>query len=68
MKKTYTVRVNDVPAIYASNYFPRQFNYKKDAIDCAKKAIEAGATMARVEFPKMGELDFYPPKKSKNHV
>jgi hypothetical protein len=60
----YTVRVNDIPPCYKFGYFPRKFAYKKDAIECAKRAVEAGASMARVECPGGGELDFRPnPKK-----
>lgn len=61
----YTVRVNDRPPEYPPGYFPRKFRYKAEAIKCAKLAIQRGATMARVEFPKMGELDFYPDKETK---
>ena len=56
--KFYTVQVNDPPPQYKRGYFPRRFRYKKDAITCAKAAIVAGASMARVECP-IGELDFY---------
>lgn len=61
--KCYVVQVNDAPAIYQSNYFPRSFRYKQDAIACAKIAVQNGATMARVECPNGGELDFKPVKK-----
>jgi hypothetical protein len=54
----YVVRANDVPSQYQSNYFPRSFHYKKDAIACAKAVVVAGATMARIECPNGGELDF----------
>ena len=60
MNKVYTVQVNDVPALYPVGYFPRKFKYKEDAIACAKDAVKHGATMARVEFPDMGKLDFRP--------
>src|SRR5262245_14808951 len=62
MEKSYVVRVNDVPPVYPANYFlhGRKFRYKRDAITCAKEAIAHGATMARVECPNGGELDFRP--------
>lgn len=60
MAKTYKVLVNDVPANYACGYFPRSFHYKKEAIAAAKLAISHGASMARVECPGGGELDFRP--------
>lgn len=56
----YVVRVNDAPPIYPARYFPRKFRYKKEAVACAQAAIEAGATMARVECPNGGELDYRP--------
>lgn len=59
----YTVLVNDPPAIYKRGYFPRKVRHKAEAIALAKAAVAAGATMARVQFPKMGELDFRPPAK-----
>jgi hypothetical protein len=63
MKKFYTVQVNDPPSIYSPDYFPRKFRYERDAIAAALAAVAAGATMARVEYPVMGERDFYPEKK-----
>jgi len=60
---TYTVRVNDPPAIYSKEYFPRHYRYKKDAVKCAKIAVEHGASLARVECPGGGELDFRPEEK-----
>lgn len=67
MEKFYVVQVNDAPPVYNLNYFPRKFRYKWEAIDCAKRAIAAGATMARVECPNGGELDFRPEKQSKEY-
>jgi hypothetical protein len=54
----YTVQVNDPPPLYGIGYFPRKFRYKKKAIECAKAAIANGATMARVECPGGGEIDY----------
>ena len=62
----YVVQVNDPPAVYPSRYFPRRFKYKMEAIECAKRAIDAGASFARVEFPAGGELDFRPQKGKTN--
>lgn len=59
----YTVQVNDAPSIYKSGYFPRNFKVKSDAIRCAKSAVAAGASLARVECPNGGELDFRPSSK-----
>ncbi len=56
----YTVQVNDAPPCYKYGYFPRKYKYKMNAIAAAQAAIDAGATMARVEFPGGGELDFRP--------
>lgn len=58
--KRYRVCVNDVPIVYGPNYFPRNFRLKREALDCAQRAVDEGASMARVEFPDGGELDFYP--------
>lgn len=70
-RKPYVVRINgDLSHIYGEGYFPRKVHYKREAIALAKRAVEIpqagqyGATMARVEFPDGGELDFYPPKHS----
>lgn len=60
--KMYTVQVNDVPAVYPARYFPRQYRYKKEAIAAAQNAVNAGASMARVECPNGGELDYRPEK------
>lgn len=54
----YIVQVNDAPPIYAKGYFPRKYKYKKEAIACAKLAVQNGASKARVECPNGGELDF----------
>lgn len=60
----YTVRVNDVPAVYQSGYFPRKFKYKTEAVRCAETAVELGATFARVECEEDGtEIDVRPVKK-----
>lgn len=59
---SYVVRVNDVPAIYKRGHFPRKFAHKAKAIMAAKEAIALGASMARVECPGGGELDFRPDK------
>lgn len=59
----YVLQVNDVPAKYAPRYFPRSFRYLKDAKVAAKVVIAEGATMARIEYPNGGELDFYPKRK-----
>jgi hypothetical protein len=59
-KAMYIVQVNDAPPIYRAGYFPRRFKSKAEAVRCAKAAIVAGATMARVECPNGGELDFRP--------
>lgn len=56
----HTVHVNDVPPFYSPHYFPRQFRSLKAAIECAKRAVEVGATMARVEIHGGGELDYRP--------
>lgn len=58
--KFYRVLVNDVPYDYPKDYFPRKFRYKKDAVKSAEEAIRKGATLARVECPNGGELDFRP--------
>jgi hypothetical protein len=63
-EKFYVVQVNDVPATYPPRYFPRKFRHVKKAIACAKEAIKAGATMARVEYyPSGAERDFRPEAK-----
>lgn len=58
--QSYVVQVNDPPKYFAPGYFPRKFKYKKDAIAIAELAVERGATMARVECPNGGEIDFRP--------
>ena len=58
----FVVRVNDPPACYKPGHFPRKFGTEKGAVAAAKEAVNAGASKARVDFPDMGELDFYPPK------
>lgn len=70
MARTYTVLVNDAPAIYPRNFFPRKYRYKKEAIAAAQAAVDAGASFARVENDRDGvELDFRPHKKpvTSNH-
>jgi hypothetical protein len=61
--KTYTVQVNNPPKLYKSGFFPRKYTYKSHAVAAAKAAVAAGATMARVECPNGGELDFRSPSK-----
>lgn len=61
--KSYQVCVLDPPAMYARDYFPRSFHYKKEAIACAKLVVSQGASMARVECPNGGEIDFRPERK-----
>lgn len=63
--RSYVLRVNDPPALYRYGFFPRSFSYKKDAVAMAKLVIEQGASMARVECPGGGELDFRPEPKKK---
>lgn len=58
--KYYVVRVNDPPAIYKPGYFPREFGVKRHAIEAAQQAIRNGATLARVEFPNGGGIEFRP--------
>lgn len=65
MARYYLVLVNDVPAFYKPGHFPRKFRYKKDAVEAAKTAVANGASMARVECPGMGEIDFHPEKSRK---
>lgn len=66
MPKTYKVLANGPTMANAKNwdyptgYFPRKFKYKRDAITAAKDAVRKGATMARVECPGGGELDYRP--------
>lgn len=62
MARSYVVQVNDPPPEYPPGYFPRKFRYQKDAHQCAKLAVERGATMARVEYPNGGEYDYRPMK------
>lgn len=64
-KNEYTVLVNDVPACYKAGHFPRRFARKVDAVNAAREAVANGASMARVEFPGSGELDFRPEKTNK---
>lgn len=59
-KGMYTVRISGKVQYFPPGYFPRKFHFKASAIRIAKQAIEHGASMARVEFPNMGELDFRP--------
>lgn len=66
-KKMYVVRVNAPEGIvrtwdYPTGYFPRKTYYLKDAKEIAQTAIKKGATMARIEYPEGGELDFRPQK------
>lgn len=65
MKKPYIVRANAPLGIvptwdYPAGYFPRKFYYLKEAKECAQTAVDRGATLARVEYPNGGELDFRP--------
>jgi hypothetical protein len=63
-KCIYTLRVVNPPATFKQGYFPRKYIYKQEAIDMAKRVVEAGASMARIEISSSGaEMDFYPPKK-----
>lgn len=62
MAKGFVVRVVDPPAIYEADHFPRTFRYEKEAKAAAQAAVDAGAVMARVEYPNGAELDFLPNK------
>lgn len=62
----YTVLVNDVPAHYKPGHFPRKFRRLAEAKLAAQEAVRLGASMARVECPNGGEIDYRPqpqPKK-----
>ena len=61
--KFYTVQVNDPPSYYKPHFFPRKLRYEKDAKALAQEAVDLGASMARVEYPDGGELDFRPKPK-----
>ena len=61
----YTVRVNDVPDVYPARYFPRKYRYLTQAKEAAQKAVDSGASAARIEYPNGAELDYRPdPKKT----
>lgn len=56
----YVLQVNDIPKHYKPGYFPRKFRLLKDAKKAAEEVIREGATMARIECPNGGELDYRP--------
>ncbi len=56
----YVVQVNDPPKDFRHGFFPRKVRYLKDAKALAQEAVDKGASMARVECPKGGEIDFRP--------
>lgn len=58
--RMYTIQVNNPPPSYPIGYFPRKFRYLRDAKQCAQRAVEAGASMARVEYPDGREIDLRP--------
>ncbi len=58
MKMMYTVHAVNPPALYGPDYFPRQFRYKKDAVNCAKWVVSHGATSASVTTPNSPAIMF----------